>query len=122
MYAPQLAPCPAPVVIRLIGVLDLDLVTAFSTVERGLASNGGATVIVDVRDLDLLGERDLNTLLKTVGEARSEGRDLRFDAKGFAWRSAIRRELGMPATVDEGCKAAVRRTIIVAHSGKQRRR
>ena len=122
MYAPQLAPCPAPVVIRLIGVLDADLIAAFANVERGLASNGGATVIVNVRDLTPLGERDLSALLGTVGAARKEGRDVRLDAPAFGWRSAIRRDLGTHPAIDEALRAAVRRTIIVAHSGKQRRR
>lgn len=122
MYAPRLAPFPAPVVIRLIGVLDPDLIAAFETVERGLASNAGATVIVDVGDLTPLGERDQNGLLRAVSSARAEGRDLRIDTSSFGWRQAIRRELGPHAPVDEGLKAAVRRTIIVAHSGKQRRR
>ena len=122
MYAPQLAPFPAPVVIRLIGVLDSDLIAAFATVERSVASAGGGTVVVDVRDLSPLGERDLSALLRTVGDARSEGRDLRLDAPAFGWRQAIRRELGSVPMADQAVKAAVRRTIVVAHSGKQRRR
>jgi len=122
VYAPQLAPCPAPVVIRLIGVLDADLIAAFATVERSLASGGGATVVVDVRDLSPLGERDLRALLRAVGDARREGRDVRLDAPAFGWRQAIRRELGAFPVPDQAVKAAVRRTIVVAHSGKQRRR
>src|SRR5581483_151888 len=43
VYAPRPQPVPSPVVVRLIGVLDADLVDAFVALERGLVGRDGAT-------------------------------------------------------------------------------
>ena len=122
MYAPRTQPVPARVSLRLIGVLDADLVTAFSALVRGMVGFENATVIVDVRDLELFGETDLAAFVAAVRRARADRRDVRLDARSLAWRRIAKHELpGMPA-VDAAAKSDIRRTVILAHSARKRRR
>jgi anti-anti-sigma regulatory factor len=121
VYAPQIQPAAASVVLRLIGVLDGDLVTAFQNLERGLAAAAGATVLVDVRDLQTLGESDMKALASAIRAARDGGRDVRLDARSLPWRRLVKTTLpGQPA-VDAELRQAVRRTVILAHSTKRKR-
>ena len=122
MYAPQSQPVPAPVVMRLIGVLDAELVAAFSTHERGLARLGGATVVVDVHDLHVAGEADMHALAKVVAAARCQGRDVRLDARGLHWKRTAKKTLSAQPPVDAQLRSSVRRTVIVAHSPRKKRR
>ncbi|HYZ16550.1 MAG TPA: hypothetical protein VE591_09125 [Candidatus Acidoferrum sp.] len=122
MYAPQYEPVQPPITLRLIGVLDGDLIDAFKNVERGLVAAKNATVIVDVRDLAMLGDRDVVRLTGAIAQARLEGRDVRLDPRTLAWRRVVKRDLGTQPAVDPGVRGAVRRTVIIAHSGKQKRR
>ncbi len=121
MYAPRTRPNFAPVALRLIGVLDADLVTAFTALVRGMVGFENATVIVDVRDLELVGETDLAAFVAAVRRARSEGRDVRLDARSLPWRRIAKNELpAMPAVApDDRCD--IRRTVILAHSVRKRR-
>jgi anti-anti-sigma regulatory factor len=121
VYAPQAQPVPAPVAIRLIGVLDSDLVEAFTVLERGLVAFEHATVIVDVRDVQLLGETEMHALAGAVRRARTEGRDVRLDARNLAWRRLSKKEFSAVPPVDAKLRSGVRRTVILAHSGKRRR-
>jgi anti-anti-sigma regulatory factor len=121
VYAPRTQPVPVTVALRLIGVLDTDLVTAFSALVRGMVGFENATVIVDVRDLQLFGEADLAAFIAAVRRARCEGRDVRLDTHSLAWRRIAKTELsGMPAADDLG--SDVRRTVILAHSVRKRPR
>jgi anti-anti-sigma regulatory factor len=121
VYAPRSQPIPAVVALRLIGVLDADLVTAFSALVRGMVGFENATVMVDVRDLELFGETDLLAFATAVRRARADGRDVRLDARSLAWRRIAKRELpGIPA-VDTHV-ADIRRTVILAHSARKRSR
>ena len=122
MYAPRTQPVPVTVALRLIGVLDADLVTAFTALIRGMVGFENATVVVDVRDLELFGETDLAAFVAAVLRARCEGRDVRLDTRNLAWRRIAKHELpGMPA-VDPHFASDVRRTVILAHSARKRRR
>lgn len=122
MYAPRSQPIPAVVALRLIGVLDGDLVTAFSALVRGMVGFENATVIVDVRDLELFGETDLAAFAAAVRRVRADGRDVRLDARSLAWRRIAKRDLpGVPA-VDANLSSDVRRTVILAHSARKRSR
>ena len=122
MYAPRIQTVPACVALRLIGVLDADLVTAFSALVRGMVGFENATVIVDLRDLELFSEADLAAFVAAVRRARGEGRDVRLDARGLAWRRIVKHELpSMPAVDVEQC-SDIRRTVILAHSVRKRRR
>ena len=122
MYAPRTQPVPARIALRVIGVLDADLVTAFSALVRGLVGFENATVIVDVRDLELVGEADLSAFVAAVRRARGDGRDVRLDTRSLAWRRIAKHQLpGMPA-VDARPGSDVRRTVILAHSARKRRR
>ncbi|MDQ6942932.1 MAG: hypothetical protein M3169_10540 [Candidatus Eremiobacteraeota bacterium] len=122
MYAARTQPVPASVALRLIGVLDTDLVMAFTALVRGMVGFENATVIVDVRDLELFGEADLAAFLAAVRRARCEGRDVRLDTRSLAWRRIAKSELpGVPA-VDGELGSDVRRTVILAHSVRKRRR
>jgi anti-anti-sigma regulatory factor len=116
MYAPQLAPAPAPIVLRLIGFLDGDLVDAFRILERGLVGADGGTVIVDVRSLEVLGEPMMAQLAAVVGEARARGRDVRLDARGVQWRRIAKSRIAGQPPVDAQLRADARRTVILAHS------
>ncbi len=121
MYAPRPQPVPSPVVVRLIGILDADLVEAFVAVERGLVGRHGATVLVDVRDLQLLGEAGLRQMVLAIAAARSAGRDVRLDARGLAWRRALKENRCVQPAVDRQLRSAAGRTVILAHSGKHKR-
>jgi anti-anti-sigma regulatory factor len=121
VYAPQIQPAAASVVLRLIGVLDADLVKSFEVLERGLAAAAGATVLVDVRDLQTLGETEMKSLVVAIRAARERGRDVRLDARSLPWRRLVKSSLpGQPA-VDPITRKAVRRTVILAHSAKRKR-
>ncbi|MDP9104481.1 MAG: hypothetical protein M3N49_00985 [Candidatus Eremiobacteraeota bacterium] len=122
MYAPRSQPVPASVALRLIGVLDTDLVAAFTTLVRGMVGFENATVVVDVRDLELFGEADLAAFVAAVRRARTEGRDVRIDAHGLAWRRIAKHELPTMPTVDVRHRSDIRRTVILAHSPRKRRR
>ena len=111
----------APETVPLSGVLDTDLVTAFAALVRGMVGFENATVIVDLRDLELFGETDLAAFLAAVRRARCEGRDVRLDTRSLAWRRIAKSELpGMPA-VDTEAGSDIRRTVILAHSVRRRR-
>jgi anti-anti-sigma regulatory factor len=122
VYAPRSQPIPAVVALRLIGVLDGDLVTAFSALVRGMVGFENATVIVDVRDLELFGENDLVAFAAAVRQARGDGRDVRLDARSLAWRRIAKRELPAMPAVDAHIGSDVRRTVILAHSARKRSR
>jgi anti-anti-sigma regulatory factor len=105
----------------LIGILDTDLVKAFVALERGLVSPPGATVLVDVRDLQPLGENDMQALVAAIRTAREGGRDVRLDARSLPWRRLLKTGLKAQPPVDQATRQAVRRTIILAHSAKRKR-
>ena len=122
MYAPCSQPIPAVVALRLIGVLDGDLVTAFSALVRGMVGFENATVLVDLRDLELFGETDLAAFVTAVRRARADGRDLRLDTQNLVWRRIAKHELAGVPTVDAGSSSDIRRTVILAHSARKRSR
>ncbi|HEV2642072.1 MAG TPA: hypothetical protein VGT98_05175 [Candidatus Elarobacter sp.] len=122
MYAPRTQPVPATVALRLIGVLDADLVTAFTALVRGMVGFENATVIVDVRDLELFSEADLAAFVAAVRRARCEGRDVRLDTRSLAWRRIAKSELASMPAVESGLGSDIRRTVILAHSVRKRRR
>ena len=75
--------------MRLIGVLDADLVAAFSALERGLVGLDGGTIVVDVHDLHA-------TILHQMGvdhtklTYRFQGRDFRLtDVSGEVVRKML---------------------------------
>lgn len=118
MYAPQAQPAPAPVSVRLIGVLDADLVAAVAVAVR---EHPGATVLLDVRDVGPLGEGEIRALSGAVAAARAAGCDVRLDASSLAWRRAVKRDLAAQPAIEPALRARVRRTVILAHSGKRKR-
>ena len=122
MYAPRPQPVPSPVVVRLIGVLDADLVDAFVALERGLVGRDGATVLVDVRDLHLLGEAGMGGMARAIASARAAGRDVRLDARGLAWRRALKQNHCVQPPPAPELRSAAARTVILAHSGKHKGR
>jgi anti-anti-sigma regulatory factor len=121
VYAPQVTAFPAPVSLRLIGVLDGDLLEAFRAIESRLVGIGGAAVIVDVRDLEVLGEHGMTLVASAVREARARGRDVRLDAHGLAWRRVAKKNISGQPAVDAELRSAVRRTVIIARSPKRPR-
>ncbi len=121
MYAPRPQHVPAPVVLRLIGVLDSEFVTAFTALVRGMVGFDNATVIVDVRDLQLFGEAGLAAFVVAVRRARCEGRDVRLDTRSLQWRRIAKQELPAMPAVDTEFSSEVRRTVILAHSARKRR-
>ncbi|MDB5028953.1 MAG: hypothetical protein JWO66_2642 [Candidatus Eremiobacteraeota bacterium] len=121
MYAPQLQPLPAPLALRLIGILDNDLVAAFSTLERGLEATRGTAVLVDVRGLQIVGQAQIDALAAAVAGARAQGRDVRLDARGLHWRRAVKQHIATQPAIDADLRSAVRRTVILALSGKRRK-
>jgi hypothetical protein len=120
VYAPQIQPFPGPLVLRLIGALDPDLVTAFGELERGLTEAG--TVLVDVRDLQVLGESEMDGLVRTIAQARTEGRDVRLDARNLQWKRFAKKNLSRQPNVDAKLRSSARRTVILAHSPLRKRR
>jgi hypothetical protein len=122
VYAPQIEFVSAPVVVRLIGVLDADLVAAFGILERGLAAAAGRTVLIDVRDLHLVGETEMDALAGVVAGARQQGRDVRLDARGLHWKRVAKKNLSGQPGVDAKLRSGARRTVILAHSVRTKRR
>lgn len=120
MYAPQIQPIAGPLVLRLIGALDPDLISAFRDLERRLPD--GATVLVDVRDLQLLGEIEMDGLVHSIAQARSEGRDVRLDARNLQWKRAAKKNLSRQPQIDAKLRSSARRTVILAHSPLRKRR
>jgi ABC-type transporter Mla MlaB component len=107
--------------LRLIGILDTDLVAAFTVLERGLAAARGAAVLVDVRGLQIIGDAGIEALAAAIVCARAQGRDVRLDARNFPWRRAVKAHLAGQPPVDPELRSAVRRTVILAHSGRRRK-
>ncbi len=118
MYAPQVQPALAPVSLRLIGVLDADQIAAVAAAVREFP---GATLLVDVRDVGPLGEGEMRALTGAVAAGRAAGRDVRLDASSLAWRRAVKRDLAAQPAIEPALRASVRRTVILAHSGKRKR-
>ncbi|HYW55260.1 MAG TPA: hypothetical protein VE826_14905 [Dongiaceae bacterium] len=102
-------------------MLDADLVTAFTALVRGMVGFENATVIVDVRDLELYGEADLAAFVAAVRRARCEGRDVRLDTRSLAWRRIVKSELPAMPAVETESGSDIRRTVILAHSVRKRR-
>jgi hypothetical protein len=121
VYAPQTLAGPAPVALRLIGLLDASLLDAFVLSERGFAAEGG-TVLVDVRDLQVKGDEEMSRLVELVRSARAQGRDVRLDARSLPWRNLLKKNLSMQPAITAEVRSDVRRTVIIAHSGKHGRR
>jgi len=123
VYAPRLQPLAAPVVLRLIGILNPALVAEFAALERDVSFRSpGTTVLVDVTDLSPLGHDDLAALGQVVRRARIEGRDVRLMAETLPWKRVLRRVLPGQPEVDAGLRSSARRLVILAHNGKRRRR
>ena len=120
MYAVRHEPALDPVVVRLVGVLDDDLVLETGRTLRALG--GPRTALVDVRDLTLVGEAEMLALAQTIAAARAAGLDARLDGGLLPWRNVARRVLSRQRPVDEPLRRVVRRTVIIAHSGRRRRR
>jgi len=120
VYAPRPQPVSSPVVVRLIGILDASLVDAFVTLERGLVGRRGAVMLVDVRDLQVIGASDADALARAIAVARAAGRDVRIDARGITWRRALRKTGCAPAPIDAELRSTAARTVILAHSGKRK--
>jgi hypothetical protein len=114
VYAPQHLPVPAPVALRLIGLLDAELVTSFAGLSDELIQPAGGTLLVDVRDLHVPAEVHMDALVGAIRAARAAGRDVRLDAKSLPWRRLLKAE----PLIDAPLRAAVRRTVIMAHSGQ----
>jgi anti-anti-sigma regulatory factor len=121
VYAPRTQPVSATVALRLIGVLDADLVTAFTALVRGMVGFENATVIVDVRDLELFSETDLAAFVAAVRRARCDGRDVRLDARSLPWRRIVKNELPAMPAVEPDDRCDIHRTVILAHSVRKRR-
>lgn len=120
MYAAHHQPTPAVIVLRLIGLLDADLVTAFTAMVRGMVGFANATIVLDVRDLELFGESDLAAFVAAVRRVRHEGRDVRLHARTLPWRRIATTELPNVPAVDERLPSDIRRTVILAHSARKR--
>lgn len=118
MYAPQVQPAPAAVSLRLIGVLDADLVAAVVAAAR---EHAGATVLIDVRDAGPAAEGEMRALAGAVAAARAAGRDVRLEPSSLAWRRAVKRDLAGQPAIEPALRARVRRTVILARSGKRKR-
>jgi anti-anti-sigma regulatory factor len=122
VYAPQLVSAPAAIAVRLIGDLDADLVDAFVAIERGLARPQETTLIVDVRDLCVIGARAIAALVAAIVGARAAGRDVRLDGRSGPWKRALSRQLAEQPPVEPTLMQTVRRTVVVAHTTRRRRR
>ena len=118
MYASQTLAAPAPIALRLIGLLDGELLAAFAALERGLVGVQGGLVLVDVRDLQTLGDDAMRALLETISSARAQGRDVRLDARSLPWRNLMKKHLRMQPPVTPELRSDIRRTVIIAHSGR----
>lgn len=117
MYAPPNSPLLRCVSLRLIGVLNADFIAAFRSAEREIGRAGRAIVLVDVRGLTVENERDVAAIVEVIRRARGENRDVRLDLRAAAWRHAAVQHLSAVPPIDEQLRSAVRRTIILAHSG-----
>lgn len=122
MFAPQTLAAPAPIALRLIGHLDADLLASFATLAGGLAGHDGGTILVDVRDVQTFGEDQMEELADVIRTARAQGRDVRLDARTLPWRTVLKRSLRLQPPVTPAMRSDVRRTVIIAHSGKSKRR
>jgi len=117
VYATPNSPLPACVKLRLIGVLDPDLLVAFRSAEREVGRAGRVIVLVDVCDLTVRNEADVAAIVEVIRRARAENRDVRLDRRTPAWRHAAVKHLSTVPVADEQLRSSVRRTIILAHSG-----
>jgi anti-anti-sigma regulatory factor len=122
VYATQTLVAPAPVALRLIGILDAELVASFDVLQRGLAELDGRTLLVDVRDVQVLGDEEVSRLVEVIRSARAQGRDVRLDARSLPWRTVMKKNLSTQPPISAEIRSDVRRTVIVAHSGKHKRR
>jgi anti-anti-sigma regulatory factor len=122
VYATQTLVAPAPVALRLIGILDAELVASFDVLQRGLAGLDGRTLLVDVRDVQVLGDEEVSRLVEVIRSARAQGRDVRLDARSLPWRTLMKKNLSTQPPISAEIRSDVRRTVIVAHSGKHKRR
>ena len=112
MYAPQAQPFPAPVALRLIGLLDADLIAGIPRPRAPPAP--AATVLVDVRDLELLGEDRDGRALSRDRAARGRGRDVRLDARSLHWKPLAKKNcLRAAADRTRNFVPRVRRTVIL---------
>jgi hypothetical protein len=113
----------APVVLRLIGVLDKTLIADFDALEREIsARTPGLTLLVDVTGLSPLAHDDLAALGHIVRRARIAGRDVRLIADTLPWKRVVKRDLPNQPEVDGALRGSARRMVILAHNGKRRRR
>jgi anti-anti-sigma regulatory factor len=122
VYATETLVAPAPVALRLIGILDAELVASFDVLQRGLAELDGRTLLVDVRDVQVLGDEEVSRLVEVIRSARAQGRDVRLDARSLPWRTVMKKNLSTQPPISAEIRSDVRRTVIVAHSGKHKRR
>jgi anti-anti-sigma regulatory factor len=122
VYATQTLVAPAPVALRLIGILDAELVASFDVLQRGLAGLDGRTLLVDVRDVQVVGDDEVSRLVEVIRSARAQGRDVRLDARSLPWRTLMKKNLSTQPPISAAIRSDVRRTVIVAHSGKHKRR
>ena len=121
MFAPHADPREAPVLVRLIGDLDQELVEAFATLERSLVGRDGRTLIVHAGDADPTSEREVGALMDAVRAARAAGRDVRVDAgTSLAWRRRFARVHREPP-LEPGLRRTAARTVILAHSVRNTR-
>lgn len=116
MDATQNSTVPACTAVRLIGALDADLVAAFVRVERQLGRLARGIVLVDLRDVTVEAEREVRGFVDLIRRARAEGRDVRLEGYGVAWRAAVKQHFSRVPPVDAQLRSAIRRTIILAHS------
>ncbi|WP_317996708.1 hypothetical protein [Vulcanimicrobium alpinum] len=103
-------------------MLDDDLVRSFAALERGMSGFAGATVIVDVRDLQIRDEAEMDALAGAICAARAQGRDVRLDARTVPWRRVLKKNLSAQPPVDSALRSDVRRTAIIAHSAQPSKR
>jgi len=121
MFAQDPQPREAPLLVRLIGDLDQELVEAFATLERSLVGRDGRTLIVHAGDAAPTSEREVGALMAAVRAARAAGRDVRVDAgTSLAWRRRFTR-VHCEAPLDPGLRRAAGRTVILAHSVRNTR-
>ncbi len=122
MYATQTLAVPAPIAVRLIGILDAELIASFDVHQRTLAGLEGHTLLVDVRDVQVIGDDDVSRLVEMIRSARAQGRDVRLDARSLPWRTQVKKNLSTQPPISAEFRSDVRRTVIIAHSGKHKRR
>ena len=116
--AAQLA--ETPVAVRLIGMLDRDLVDSLSEAFAALAVGGRRTLIVVVRDLVLLRDEHLERFLGMLDAWSAAGHRILVDGSA-AWRKVVR---GLGARFEASTPAlgrSARRQVIICHSLEKRR-